>query len=81
MEFSAQDDWTVALAVMLTTVAGQVTLRPVLGLVTAESAIAPAKLLLLVSETETEAPVAPELKLTEVPTEILKSPTWTRTVV
>lgn len=66
---------------MLTGLAEQVTFKPVLGLVTAESVMVPTKLLMLVSETETAAPVAPELKLTEAPTVIFKSPTWTRTVV
>jgi hypothetical protein len=36
----------------------------------------PAKLNVLVSETEMAAPVAPELKFTGLPTEIEKSPTW-----
>ena len=37
--------------------------------------IVPAKLNVLVSETEIEDPVAPELKFTGLPTEIEKSPT------
>ncbi len=75
MELKVQDDDTVALPVMLTAVAGQVTVRPVAGLTTADSAIVPAKLFTLARETETIAPVAPELKLTGVPTLIVKSPT------
>ncbi len=70
-----QEEETVALAVMLTAVAGQVTVRPVVGLTTDESAMVPAKLLTLVNETDIAAPVAPLLKLTGVPTLIVKSPT------
>ncbi len=62
---------------MLTAVDGQVTVRPVVGLATADNATVPAKLLTLVSETEIAVPVAPELKLTGVPTLIVKSPTCT----
>ncbi len=72
-----QDDDTVALAEMFTAVAGHVTVNPVVGLTTEESAIVPAKLFTLVSETEIAAPVAPELKLTGVPTLMVKSPTCT----
>ena len=39
--------------------------------------IVPAKLNVLVSETEMEDPVAPELKFTGEPTLIVKLPTWT----
>ncbi len=67
---------TVAFAVILTG-AGQVTVKPVTGLVTAVKLIVPAKLNVLVSETDIAEPVAPELKLTGVPTLIVKSPTWT----
>ncbi len=35
------------------------------------------KLNVLVKETEMADPVAPELKFTGLPTEIVKSPTWT----
>jgi len=68
------DAETVALAVMLTG-AGQVTVKPVAGLVTGARATVPAKLNVLVRETEITDPVAPELKLTGLPTEIVKSPT------
>jgi hypothetical protein len=66
---------TVAFAVMVTG-AGQVTVKPVVGLVTAARVIVPAKLNVLVRETEIAEPVAPELKSTGVPAEIVKSPTW-----
>lgn len=80
-EFSVQADGTVAFALILTGLAGQVTPRPLLGLTTAESPIVPAKLLVLVSEMETAAPVAPELKFTGVTSTMVKSPTCTGTVV
>jgi hypothetical protein len=74
---SVQDVATVAFAAILTG-AGQVTVKPVAGLVTAARLIVPAsKLNVLVRETETAEPVAPELKLTGVPTLIVNSPTWT----
>ncbi len=77
MELSVQEALTVALAVMPVAVAGQLTVSPVAGLVTALRLIVPAKLNVLVSETDMAAPVAPELKFTGVLTVILKSPTWT----
>ena len=67
---------TVAFAVILTG-AGHVTVNPVAGLVTGVRLIVPAKLSVLVRETEIAEPVAPELKLTGVPTPIVKLPTWT----
>ena len=67
---------TVALAVILTG-AGHVTVNPVAGLVTGVSATVPAKLNVLVRETDIAEPVAPELKLTGLLTEMVKSPTWT----
>ncbi len=70
------DAATVALAVMLTG-AGQVTVNPVAGLVTGVSVTVPAKLNVLVRLTDITEPVAPELKLTGVPTLIVKLPTWT----
>jgi hypothetical protein len=73
-----QEEATVAFAVILTG-AGHVTVSPVAGLTTAERLTVPAKLNVLVRETEMAAPVAPELKLTGVPTLIVKSPTWTTT--
>ena len=68
------DAATVAFAVILTG-AGQVTVNPVAGLVTGERVTVPAKLNVLVRETEMAEPVAPELKLTGVPTLIVKLPT------
>ncbi len=65
-----------AFAVMLTG-AGQVTVKPVTGLVTGVRATVPAKLNVLVRETEIAEPVAPELKFTGEPTLIVKLPTWT----
>ncbi len=75
MELSVQDEDTVAFAVILTAVAGHVTVKPVVGLVTALRLIVPAKLNVLVRVTEIAAPVAPEFKFTGVPTPIVKSPT------
>ena len=74
MDDRVQEAATVAFAVMLTG-AGQVTVKPVAGLVTAARLIVPAKLNVLVRETEIAEPVAPELKFTGLPTEIVKSPT------
>ncbi len=69
-----QEEVTVALAVMATAVAGQVMVRPA-GAVPV-SVMDPAKLNVLVSETLTETPVWPTLRLAPV-AEIVKSPTWT----
>lgn len=77
VEVKIQDEETVAFTVMLTAAAGQVTARPVVGLVTEDNAIVPAKLLTLVIERDIAAPVAPELKLTGVPTLTVKSPICT----
>ena len=74
MDDRVHDAATVALAVILTG-AGHVTVNPVTGLVTAARLTVPAKLNVLVRETEIAEPVAPELKLTGVPTLIVKSPT------
>ncbi len=65
------------MAVMLTAVAGQVTVRPVVGLTTEVRLMLPAKLNVLVRLMDIAAPVAPELKFTGLPTLIVKSPTWT----
>jgi hypothetical protein len=62
---------------VILTGAGHVTVKPVTGLVTGARETVPAKLNVLARETEIEEPVAPELKLTGLPTEIVKSPTWT----
>ncbi len=74
VELNVHDAVTVAFAVMLTG-AGQVTVKPA-GFTIGVMPIVPAKLNVLVSETEIEDPVAPELKFTGLPTEIEKSPTW-----
>ena len=74
VEDNVQEAATVAFAVMLTG-AGQVTVKPVAGLVTGVRLIVPAKLNVLVRETEIAEPVAPELKLTGVVVDIVKSPT------
>jgi len=66
---------TVAFAVTLTG-AGQVTVKPVAGLVAAVILTVPAKLNVLARETEIAEPVAPELKSTGVIVETVKSPTW-----
>jgi len=76
VELKVQEAATVAFAVMLTG-AGQVTVKPVTGLTTGVRVTVPAKLKVLVRETEIADPVAPELKLTGVPAEMVKSPTWT----
>jgi len=54
-----------------------VTVNPVTGLVTGVRVADPAKLNVLVRETEIAEPVAPELKFTGLPTLIVKLPTWT----
>ena len=69
-----QEAVTVAFAVILTG-AGHVTVSPVAGLVTGVRATVPAKLNVLVRETEIAEPVAPELKFTGLLTLIVKSPT------
>ena len=74
MNDRVHDAATVAFAVILTG-AGHVTVKPVDGLVTRVRATVPAKLNVLVRETDIAEPVAPELKLTGVPTLIVKSPT------
>ena len=76
VEDNVQEAATVAFAVMLTG-AGQVTVKPVAGLVTAVRLTVPAKLNVLVKLTDITEPVAPELKLTGLPTLIVKLPTWT----
>ena len=68
------DAATVAFAVILTG-AGHVTVNLVAGLVTAARLTVPAKLNVLVRETDIAEPVAPELKFTGLPTEMVKSPT------
>ncbi len=75
VELKVQDADAVALAVRLVAVAGQVTVRPVVGLTIELRLTVPAKLNVLVRLTEIAAPVAPELKFTGVPTDIVKSPT------
>ena len=77
MELRVQDADALALADRLVGLAGQITVSPAVGLITGDSDMVPAKLLRLVSLTATEAPVAPELKSTGVPTLTVKSATWT----
>ena len=74
VELKVQEAATVAFAVILTG-AGHVTVNPVAGLVTGVRVTVPAKLNVLVKETEMADPVAPELKFTGLPTETVKSPT------
>ena len=69
-----QETATVAFAVILTG-AGHVTVSPVAGLVTGVRVTVPAKLNVLVKLTDIEEPVAPELKLTGLLSEMVKSPT------
>ena len=76
VELRVHEAATVAFAVILTG-AGQVTVKPVTGLVTAARVTVPAKLNVLVKLTDIAEPVAPELKLTGLPTLIVKLPTWT----
>ncbi len=77
VELRGQEADAVAFAVRLVAAVGHVTVRPVVGLTTEVRLTLPARLNLLVRLTETDAPEAPELKLTGVPTLMLKSPTWT----
>ncbi len=79
-ETRVQDALAVPFAERLVDVAGQVTVRPVVGLTTEANATLPAKLSTLVREMDKDAPLAPELKLTGVPTDIAMSPTWTMEV-
>jgi len=74
VELRVHEAATVAFAVIVTG-AGHVTVNPVAGLVTGVRATVPAKLNVLVRETDIAEPVAPELKFTGLPTEMVKSPT------
>jgi len=74
VELRVQEAATVAFAVILTG-AGHVTVSPVAGLVTGVRVTVPAKLNVLVKLTDIDEPVAPELKFTGLPTEMVKSPT------
>ncbi len=74
VELKVHEATTVAFAVILTG-AGHVTVKPVAGLVTGVRVTVPAKLKVLVRLTDIAEPVAPELKFTGLPTEIVKSPT------
>ena len=73
-ELNVHEAATVAFAVILTG-AEHVTVNPVAGLVTGVRLIVPAKLNVLVKLTDIAEPVAPELKFTGLPTEMVKSPT------
>ncbi len=75
VELRVQEVGEVALAVSVTAVAGQVTVKPVVGLTTELRLTLPAKLNVLVRLTDIAEPVAPVLKLTGVLTLIVKSPT------
>ncbi len=70
-----QEAEAVEFAVRLVAVAGQVTVKPVVGLTTELRLTVPAKLKVLVRVTDIAAPVAPVLKLTGVPMLMVKSPT------
>ncbi len=74
-EASAQDIEAVVLDVRLVAVAGHVTVKPLVGLTTELRPTVPTKLKVLVRVTGIAAPAAPELKLTGVPTIMVKSPT------
>ncbi len=80
MELKVHDVGTVAFAVRLIG-AGQVAVRPVVGLPVGVRVTEPTKFWVLVSVTDIDAPEAPLLKLTGVTAEIVKSPTWTVMVV
>ncbi len=77
VELNVHEVDAVAFAVRLVAVAGQVTVKPVVGLMTKLRLTVPTKLKVLVRLTEIAAPVAPVLKLTGDATENVKSPTWT----
>ncbi len=79
VELKVHEAATVAFAVILTG-PGQVTVKPA-GLTMGVRPIVPAKLNVLVSETDIAEPVAPELKFTGLPTEMVKSPTCEMKVV
>ncbi len=74
-ELTVQEADPVPLAVRLVAAAGQLTVKPVVGLAAEARVTLPAKLNVLVRDTEMAAPVAPELKFTAVATEMVKSPT------
>lgn len=65
----------VAFAARVVAPVGQLTAKLAVGLVTGLRLTVPAKLNLLARLTEARAPVAPKLKFTGVPTDIVKSPT------
>ena len=75
VEVRLHDAVAVPLGVRLVAVEGQVTARPVAGLTTLLRFTVPAKLKVLARDTGMDVPVVPELKLTSVPTEMVKSPT------
>ena len=76
-EFNAQDPALVPLGARTICADVQITVRPVLGLEEGLRVTLPAKLKELRTVRKMEAPVAPELKLTEPVAEMVKSPTWT----
>ncbi len=75
VELKVQEAPVVVFAVTVVAVAGQITVNPVVGLVTALRLTLPAKFSVLVRLTDIVAPEAPLSKLTRVPTLMLKSPT------
>ncbi len=77
VELRVQEAGEVVLAASVTAVAGQVTVKPVVGLTTELRLTLPAKLNVLVRLTDIAEPVAPVLKLTGLPVAMVKSPTWT----
>ena len=77
VEVRLQDAPSVTLAVMAMEEVGQLTVRPVLGLTVEAIVMPPAKLKVLVRLSDNAVPMDPELKLTGVPPDTEKSPTWT----
>lgn len=75
VELNVQEAAAVAFAEMAVGAVGQATVSPLAGVLITLRLAVPAKLNVLVRVTDTAAPVAPELKLTGLPTEIMKSPT------
>ena len=71
----------VPLGVNVVVAEGQVTVRPVTGLTRLVKLTVPAKLKVLARDRNIEAPLGPELKLTGVPAEMVKSPTCTTLLI
>ncbi len=75
VELKVHEALVVVFAVTVVAVAGQIAVSPAVGLVTALRLTLPAKFRVLVRLTDIVAPEDPLLKLTGVPTLMLKSPT------